>query len=78
MDWEQFAAAMAGLGYLVANATLDGRVVCQMIWNCDHPSCTNSAQLHQPLTDMKSAPELGFLFDLALEARNTARATCQH
>jgi hypothetical protein len=26
MDWDQFVAAMRGLGYLVANATLDGTI----------------------------------------------------
>jgi len=78
MDWEQFAQAMSGLGYLIANATLDGSLVCQMVWRCDHPGCTTTAQMLQPGHDIRHSPELAFIFDLAIDAKKQAQGECRH
>lgn len=79
MDWDQFKSAMAGLGYQVANTQLDGALVCQMIWRCPHPGCTNTAQVLQEATDLQNSPALAFIFDdMALEARQIAKGECRH
>lgn len=78
MDWEQFVAAMRGIGFLVANATLDNVMVCQMNWRCATPECVSSAQLVQPARELRASPVLAFIFELAMDIKRSAEGGCTH
>ena len=78
MDWDQFQGAMRAVGYLVATVELDGLLVCQMMWRCDYPGCTNAAQVIQPARGLRASPVLANIFDLAITCKKMTQEDCQH